>query len=610
MDGYFHRLNPEWEKTLGYTLNDLQGKRFLDFVHPDDLNATLQAISELSEQKPVLNFTNRYRHKDGTYHWIEWHSKPVGNLIYAAARDITERKLAEAEIVSTRNQLKATLDAIPDLLFEVGLDGRYYDYHSPHAELLAAPPEVLLGKLVSEMLPPSAADVALSALQEANESGQSFGKQYELELPQGNLWFELSIARKTTTPGYEPRFIVLSRDITDRKKAEEILRTSHEKLESLVRARTVDLMEVNGALIEARNRAEEATKAKDRFINLLSHDLKSPLSSLSLILDIFLADTANPLPEGQKALMQKAKNRLSSLMTMIEDLLTMSRIHSEGMKPKKLFWDLRSLIMHNVEAVEEMALKKGVTVSNEAPAGVKVFVDMRLISQVILNLLSNAIKFSRSGGLITLSGGLDGGVFFTVKDNGMGIDPDILPEIFNHEVRTTTLGTDGEVGTGFGLPFCKDIVERHGGTMEARSIPGEGSVFTVRIPEVKFIVLVVDDQELARRSVIGKVRKLGVETLEAENGAQALLILAEVKPNLVITDLSMPKMNGYELLEKIRRGEALKSIPVIVATSSDDTESRRRAFELGADDFIAKPVSESELLPCVKRLMERGRLSG
>ena len=104
-DGYFHRLNPEWQRTLGYTLPELEGKRFLDFVHPDDVDATVKAVAELAAEKEVLNFVNRYRCRDGSYRWIEWRSYPVGKIIYAAARDITERKRAEDRL----NRINATL---------------------------------------------------------------------------------------------------------------------------------------------------------------------------------------------------------------------------------------------------------------------------------------------------------------------------------------------------------------------------------------------------------------------------------------------------------------------------------------------------------------------
>jgi PAS domain S-box-containing protein len=141
-----------------------------------------------------------------------------------------ERKRQEGAMLAARSQLQATLDAIPDLLFELGLDGRYHDYHSPRTDLLAAPAADLLGKKVTDVLPPAAAEVVMAALREAHATGRSHGKQFELPLPQGRLWFELSVSRKLDDPGREPRFIVLSRDITERKSMELALRASTERL--------------------------------------------------------------------------------------------------------------------------------------------------------------------------------------------------------------------------------------------------------------------------------------------------------------------------------------------------------------------------------------------
>lgn len=128
------------------------------------------------------------------------------------------------------SQLEATLNAVPDLMFEVGLDGRYHDYHSPRTDLLAAPPDRLIGRLLSEVLPPAAAAICLSALREAEETGRSLGHQFELPLTQGHYWFELSVARKLAATGKEPRFIVLSRDISERKQAEAALLRRSEQL--------------------------------------------------------------------------------------------------------------------------------------------------------------------------------------------------------------------------------------------------------------------------------------------------------------------------------------------------------------------------------------------
>jgi diguanylate cyclase (GGDEF)-like protein/PAS domain S-box-containing protein len=155
--------------------------------------------------------------------------------------ELEERKQIEAEIKATKNQLQATLEAIPDLMFEVGLDGRYYAYHCPRTDLLAAPPEIVLASTVTDVLPADAADVCMSALREANETGHSSGKEFAVPLPQGVRWFEISVSRKSIVAGQEPRFIVLSRDITERKSAEVAQLESELRFRAIIEATPVAL---------------------------------------------------------------------------------------------------------------------------------------------------------------------------------------------------------------------------------------------------------------------------------------------------------------------------------------------------------------------------------
>lgn len=152
----------------------------------------------------------------------------------------SHRRLAalNTQVLQAKNKLQATLDTIPDLLFELGLDGRYYDYHSPRADLLASPAEYLLGKTVPEVMPSDAAAIIMSALCEAHEQGFSSGKQFELALPHGNFWFELSVASKPVTDGEEPRFIALSRDITERKHLEATALQREQEFRVLVESST------------------------------------------------------------------------------------------------------------------------------------------------------------------------------------------------------------------------------------------------------------------------------------------------------------------------------------------------------------------------------------
>jgi diguanylate cyclase (GGDEF)-like protein/PAS domain S-box-containing protein len=225
MEGNIVAANDAFCRMLGYSQEEVSRLNVADWDAQwsgEELRARFRELVGRSEL-----FETVHRRKDGTLINVEISSAGVEldgeKYLYASSRDVTERKRYEAAILAAQNQLKAVFDAIPDLLFELGLDGRYYDYHSPHTELLAAPPEVFLGKTVAEILPPGASEVVMAALQEAHETGWSSGRQFELPLPQGKLWFELSVSRKATAAGEEPRFIVLSRDITGRKHAEQVL---------------------------------------------------------------------------------------------------------------------------------------------------------------------------------------------------------------------------------------------------------------------------------------------------------------------------------------------------------------------------------------------------
>ena len=207
--------------------------------------------SVMQSMRANVNYKTQKTTLPGALMYLEASKIPLqdseGNLIgvLGTYHDITESKHAETEIFAAQSKLAGILEALPDLLFEVDLDGRFYDYHSSRPELLAAPPEVLIGKTVDDILPPGAADVAMSALREANETGFSRGRYYELQLPQGKLWFELSIARKPVAAGLEPRFIVLSRDITERMEAENALRKSETLLKESQRMAHIGSWELN-----------------------------------------------------------------------------------------------------------------------------------------------------------------------------------------------------------------------------------------------------------------------------------------------------------------------------------------------------------------------------
>lgn len=237
-DGRFRRLNRAWERTLGYTTAELTAGAFFDFIHPDDLSSTQAAVAELANQHEVANFVNRYRCRDGSYRWLEWRSAPSGDTIYAAARDITERRQAEAALREMNERLEATLNALPDLLFEVDRHGVIFEYRTPEASDLYLPPERFLGRSVAELLPPDATEQIMLAIAEAAHTGRHRGSMYCLSMPSGLRWYEASIVAKGDFRAPDARFVALVRDITARKQMEEALRESEkrvrDKLESVL----------------------------------------------------------------------------------------------------------------------------------------------------------------------------------------------------------------------------------------------------------------------------------------------------------------------------------------------------------------------------------------
>ncbi|WP_114974128.1 EAL domain-containing protein [Rhodoferax ferrireducens] len=209
----------------------------LALIHPDDAPGVAASVEASAQSLEPWVHEYRVRAADGTVRWLAGNAMPQkqadGSVLWHGfVFDTTRRNQHKAALMAEQARLQATLSAIPDLLFELGLDGRIYAYHSPRADLLAAPPEDFLGRKVSDILPPDAAAVGMAALQEANEYGHSSGTQYALDLPQGKMWFELSVARKARQDDEELRFIVLARDITERKLADAQLRIAATAFES------------------------------------------------------------------------------------------------------------------------------------------------------------------------------------------------------------------------------------------------------------------------------------------------------------------------------------------------------------------------------------------
>lgn len=416
---------------------------------------------------------------------------------------------------------------------------------------------------------------------EAIKAGMEWRGEFHNKKKNGECYWEMASISPVKNPeGEVTHFVAVKEDITARKETEEELR-------------------------RAKEEAETATRLKDKFVTLVAHDLQSPFSSIVGYLKLMLEDQGHPLHSEHRDVIERVLGIGDGILSMIKELLEVSRLKSGKILPRLRFCDAHFLVQQVVFNMEFIAKRKGVKLINLIPPNTRFYVDMEMFSQVIANLVSNAIKFCKKDGEITLF--LPAGETSTlaVKDTGVGIAEDQRHLLFQYEEKTSTLGTEGEKGTGFGLPLCHDIMMAHGGTLDFESTSGQGTVFYARLPSLRPLVQLVDDDPLILLYVREILRPLDVDFIEAENGAEALTQIARNTPHLIISDLQMPVMDGFKLLENIRQNPLLRDTSTIVVTSHDSEETRNRAFDLQVNDFLTKPLVQEELLFRVKRQLNR-----
>ena len=363
-----------------------------------------------------------------------------------------------------------------------------------------------------------------------------------------------------------------------------------------------DLLASNARLLEAKRKAEEASVLKDKFVSLVAHDLRNPLTTLLGALELALRDDAVLASPRLGERLERAVLGAKQMEGTIREVLDISRLKTGKVRPRPRFFSARAALEAAVAGVAALADGKQVVINNRVAADHRLFGDPVLIREVLQNLLSNAVKFSRPGGVVDLYVEEDGaGGEIAVRDDGVGIDVELLPKLFRLEEKVSTAGTAGESGIGFGLPLSHDIMSAHGGALRVESALGAGSTFYLTLPDIRPRVMLVEDSLSARMKFRDYLKELRVEVAEAGDGVEALERLELVRPHLILTDLHMPGMDGFELLGQLKRHPVWAQVPVIVITSDGEIATRDRVFRLGAADFVTKPVVANDFIPRLRR---------
>jgi PAS domain S-box-containing protein len=465
-DGYFKRINPAWTKTLGWPSEELMNKPFIEFVHPDDVNRTVQAMSILRLGQTVTAFENRYRSIDGSYHWISWNAIPLldEGLIFSVARDVTEFKADEEKLRQAVAYNRSLIEASVDPLVTIGPDGKITDVNDAAELITGCRRDEMIGTDFSDFF--TEPERARSGYQRVFKEGLVRDYALEVKHRDGHITpvlYNASIYRDEK--GDVIGVFAAARDITERKKAEEEVHKLNEELEQRVKDRTAQL--------EASNKELEA------FSYSVSHDLRAPLRAVDGFSRIILEDYNDKLNDEGRRVLGVIRKNTQDMAKLIDDLLAFSRIGRQKIIPTRL--DLANMAQAAFDDLKANVSGRKITFEIKNPPAA--WADNTLIRQVLVNLFSNAIKFTqpRDEAKIEFGGRIEGhDNIYYIKDNGVGFDMQYLDKLFGVFQRLHR--HDEFEGTGVGLAIVQRIIHMHDGKIWAESKPNEGAIFYFSLP--------------------------------------------------------------------------------------------------------------------------------
>jgi PAS domain S-box-containing protein len=414
--------------------------------------------------------------------------------------------------------------------------------------------------------------------------------------------------------------LAVAQDITQRKRAEAEIQRLTTSLERRVEERTRELESVNRELELRNQEVERANQMKSQFLASMSHELRTPLNAILGFSSLLMEQTTGTLNEKQSRFLEHIHRGGQHLLQLINDILDLSKIEAGRLELHPEACPVSKTLPEVLSLIRPLATAKKLCLQCSVDEGLTVHADPIRFKQVLYNLLSNAVKFTPEGGEIAVEANVVGGnARIQVRDSGIGISPEERERIFEefHQVGTTTKGV--REGTGLGLAITKRLVKQQGGEIWVESELGRGSEFFFTLPiaaggkggrqfekaarqnasgRTKPLILVVDDEAIARELLVDYLEPAGYDTIAAASGSEALLLAVERRPDAITLNMLTPGKTGWNTLGELKSRPETSAIPVILVSVID---RKNLGFAMGAAEYLLKPISKDDLLGALRK---------
>jgi PAS domain S-box-containing protein len=616
-DGLFLEVNDNFTTITGHTREETINHKANEigiWARPEDRDRMLKMVKEKGR---VQNEEFEFRRKSGEIRVWLFSSEPIDiagePCLISMTIDITDRKRAEEQLRESEERYRDLFESASDLIQAVGPDGHFLYVNRAWRKTLGYSAKEISALSVWDVIHPDHLTQCQSIFQEvmAGEKAGSIETVFLTKdgrpiVVEGNSNCQFENGEVASVRG-------IFRDITERKQAEEERKQRMEELKI------------------AYERLKELDRLKDSFLSTVSHELRTPLTSIKSFSEILLAYDEDR--EIQKEFLTIIKEESDRLTRLINNFLDLAKIESGRMQWETVDLSIAEVIKTAINATQALAAQGKLEVKVKVSPGLPtVRGDKDRLVQVVTNLLSNAIKFTPEGGGIEVKARMDGGdkskkkanmLLVSVTDSGVGIDPKDHDSIFEKFKQVGDTLTDKPKGTGLGLPICKEIIEHYGGKLWVESQLGKGSTFFFTLPLAPAAgaaapedeeteeparvasnghktILVVDDEANIRRFLSHELKKRGYSIIQASGGDKAVELARKHHPDLITLDVLMGGMGGFDVTAVLKNDPETKNIPILIISVVED---KKRAYQLGANDYLTKPFKIEDLVDKVNRLL-------